>query len=348
MKIDFKKIQDIFSPKKTVSSGVFGLDIGTFSIKAAEVKKKWPQKKSQLTFSVLDIAEGSPKDTIVAAIRQCVESAGITSGGVNLSFSGTNIITRYMLMPKMAPKDLISSLEFELTKHIPGRLEDMVIDYQVLDKSLDNQMLILVVGAERRIIAERVEMVKQAGFTARSINVDCFAILEAFQHLNFASAKGNVPVALLDMGHKVTKLLVLEKNIVRFSRDIMLGGYELTRAISERMNMDLKSAEELKRNIQDKSSEASTIVNSNLNGILDEVRLSFDYCERLTQKKISRLYLSGGGARLKDIDEFFSSSLEVEISFWSPAGNFKLRNPALREEAEAKSSLLATAIGLAL
>lgn len=348
MKIDFKKIQDIFSTKKAASSGIFGLDIGTFSIKAAEIKKKWPQKKAQLAFSVLDIAEGSSRDTIIAAIKQCVQSAGITSNGVNLSFSGANIITRYMLMPKMAPKDLVSSLEFELTKHIPGRLEDMVIDYQVLDKSLDNQMLILVVGAERRIIAERVELVKQAGFTARAMNVDCFALLGAFQYFNLASSKDSAPVALLDMGHKVTKLLVLEKNIVRFSRDIMLGSFDLTKAISERMNMDLKSAEELKRNIQDKSSEAGTIINSNLNGILDEVRLSFDYCERLTQKKIVRLYLSGGGARLKDIDEFFRSMLEVEVSFWNPVDKCQLRNPALREEAEAKSSLLATAVGLAL
>ena len=347
MNIDFTKFKEIFSPDKITLSGTFGLDIGAFSVKAVEIKKNWLKKQARLTFAVTDVAEEGSKEAIIAAIKQSVKAAGIDSIRANLSFSGANIITRYMLMPKMPERDLINSLEFELVKHIPTRLEDMVIDYQVLDKALDNQMLVLVVGAERRIIAERIELVKQAGFVVRSVNVDCFAILEVFQRFNIPLPKDNGSVALLDIGHRVSKLAVLEGNLLRFSRDIILGGYDLTKAVSERMNTDLKSAEALKRSIKDKSDELSGIAGLSLNGILDELRLSFDYCERMTQKKITRIYLSGGGARLKDIDEFFASGLEMGVSFWNPLGNFQLSASSSKEELEAKSSLLATAIGLA-
>lgn len=349
-----KKIREIISSTKTsisgtfgktTVSGTFGLDIGNFSVKAAEIKKK-----SQLKFAVGDIAEEGQKETVIFAIKQCLRSSGIASQQVNLSLSGTNIITRYMLMPKMSQKELISSLEFELVKHIPTRLEDMLIDYQIIDRALDGQMLVLVVGAEKRIIAEKVELVKQAGLTARSINVDCFAALEAFQRvgpLSFGKDSGSI--ALLDLGHRASKLVVLEAKLVRFSRDIILGGYDLTKVISERMNIDLKSAKELKHKADiSKSEEAATIMSSSLNSILDEIRLSFDYCERLTQKKISRMYLCGGGARLKGIEGFFASGLEIEVKPWNPLENSHLTISIPKEEIETNGLLSATAIGLAL
>lgn len=349
MNFDFQQLKSLLFSAKVAPSGIFGLDIGTSSVKAAQIKRKGLKKGAQISFAVAEIAEEGGKEVVVSAIKQCIQSAEINSAAVNLSFSGGNIITRYMLMPKMTPKDLVGSLEFELAKHIPTNLEDMVIDYQIIDnKSLDNQMLILVVVAERKIITERVDLVKQAGLTPHSLNVDCFAVLDAFQHFNLSNPEISSTYALLDLGHKTSKLVVLDRKNLRFSRDIPLGGFELTKAISERMNVDLAAAKKLKHNAKEKNEEQDLIINSNLSSISDEVHLSFDYCERLTQKKISELYLSGGGAQLKGINEFFSNNLEISVKTWNPLSGFILPAAFSKEEIELSCPIFATAVGLAL
>lgn len=367
MTIDIQQIKGIFSSfnKSFSSPGVFGLDIGTFNVKAAQIKKGgfpgaalsgrlakmqpgWRSPKPELSFAVSEIGQDGSNAAVISAIKRCVQAAGIKTASVNLSFSGASIITRYILVPKMTPKDLVNSLEFELAKHIPVRLEDMVIDYQVVDKSLNDQMLILAVGAERRIIEERVNLAKEAGFTTLSINADCFAALEAFQRLMpiQARASNDGLTALLDLGHRTSKLVVFEGKLLRFSRDIPLGGSDLIKAIAEMMNIDLNAAEKLKCEGKE-NDELTDIISSNLNSILEEVRLSFDYCGRLTQKKISRIYLCGGGAWQKNIVAFFTKGLEIEVKLWNPLVNFQLRPPCSAEEAEDRGPLFATAIGLA-
>lgn len=343
-----KKIKDILSSVKT-SGPAFGLDIGTSSIKAVEIKRSWPQKGTRLSFAIVEVAQGAEKEATISAIEQTVKNLGTSSRRVNLSLSGPDIITRYMLLPKMQEKDLVSAMEFELTKYIPHKLEDMVIDYQIIDRSLDTQMAVLVVGVERKLIAGRVSLIRQAGLEAQSVSVDCFVIMEAFQRANPSIVKNKESaIALLEIGHKISKLAVLENNILRFSRDITFAGYNFTKAISERMNVDLKSAEELKRSLKERSEEIDRIIQSNLASILDEVHMSFDYCERLIQHKISGLYLSGGGARLKDIEAFMSSALEMEVNFWNPLTNFQFPPDLPKEELQAKSSVLPVAVGLAL
>ncbi|HDZ76776.1 MAG TPA: type IV pilus assembly protein PilM [Candidatus Omnitrophica bacterium] len=347
--INLKKIKEIFSATG-IGASRFGLDMGTFGIKAVEIKKGWSKEKNSFSFGVAEMTqEQADKAAIIEAIKQSVEEGRISSKWANISLSGSDIITRYILMPKLQERELVTALEFELSKHIPHKLEDMVIDYQITDKSIDSEMLVLVVGVERRVIAEKIDLVKQAGLQVASVNVDCFAIIDAFCHAGFPPAVGGGSVSLLDLGHRVSKLAVLENNVVRFSRDILLGSFDLTKAISERMNLDLHAAEKLKCSSDDSSEELEMIIKSNLNNILDEVRISFDYCERFIQQKISKLYLCGGGARLKNIDKFLNSALDMEIDFWDPLTNQKLGSSTAKEDLEInKSSVLTVAAGLAL
>lgn len=351
MPFHLKTILNILSPK----GDAFGLDIGSFSVKVARFRKGRGRAR-EISWAVANISQGGDKDAIIAAIKQCLQISKIPAGPVNISLSGEDIVMRYILLPRMPEKDLIHSLEFELSKYIPHKLENTIIDYQIIDRALGNQMSILVIAAERKVVLERVELIRQAGLAPQSINVDSFAIVDAFAYVASDLYKSNKFIALLDIGHKISKLVVLENGILRFSRDIMIGGgYDLTRAISERMGMDFAEAEKMKCSREERTRELSEIIKLNLISILDEVRVSFDYCERIVQRKISALYLSGGGARLKDIRAFLSSSLQIDVNFWNPLSKTKpsatKRQGALsvdKQGEESEGSLLPVAVGLAL
>ncbi|PIQ88516.1 MAG: hypothetical protein COV72_07760 [Candidatus Omnitrophica bacterium CG11_big_fil_rev_8_21_14_0_20_42_13] len=345
---DFKKeIEKILSSFQ-IGAASFGLDVGTFSVKAAEVKKDWMNKEKDFSFAVSNLNTADKNNSLVPAIKKCLQEAKITTKRVNLSFSGEQVITRYILMPKMQEKDLVNSLEFELAKYIPKKLDDTVVDFQIVDKSVDGQMAVLIAGAEYKFISEMAALVKEAGLLPQSINVASQAILSAFYKANLIVPKDKEAVAFLDMGHTVSKLSILEGGTLRFYRDVMIGGADLTRAISERLNIGMEEAEKIKCSPEQKPAELDSLATAHLNNILDEIRISFDYCVRFIQKNVSSLYLSGGAAKLKKAEDFLKKSLDIKVSFWDPTAALKLPSLSSRKGLGENSHLLPAAVGLAL
>lgn len=344
--LDFKKIGEaILSSHKLKYA--FGLDIGSFSVKAAQIKKGLAKGNGQFYFAVATIIKEGDRQAIITAIKEASKALNTDSKRVNISLSGQNVIARYILIPKMAEKDLKNSLEFELTKHMPQKFEDMVIDYQVIDKSVGAQMSVTVVGAERKFINERVNLVKEAGLEVHSVNVDCFAVSEIFRSANSAMVKGAEAIALLNIGHRITNLSVLENDVLHFSRDIIFGGFDISKAISERMSMDFSAADRLKCGLGELVPESDKVVKSALSSLVDEIRLSFDYCERLIQKKVSAIFLSGGSAYLNDIDALLGSALAIKVNFWDPLAGFKLAQGGASCDPKASGRSLAVAAALA-
>jgi len=128
----------------------------------------------------------------------------------------------------------------------------------------------------------------------------------------------------------------------------MIGGADLTRAISERLNIGMEEAEKIKCSPEQKPAELDSLATAHLNNILDEIRISFDYCVRFIQKNVSSLYLSGGAAKLKKAEDFLKKSLDIKVSFWDPTAALKLPSLSSRKGLGENSHLLPAAVGLAL
>jgi len=339
-----------FGLKKSVSGKRkrrIGLDIGSGSIKVLEVTR---QEGSEVLsgLGLKKVADAS-KDGLANAIKDLANEANISAREVSISVSGPSVIVRFIVMPKMSEDDLKSALRFEAEKLIPFNMNDCVMDFQTLKKDRpDNKQDILLAAARKDFILERIEAVESAGFSVRKVDVDGFALANAFL-ANFPHQEKEKTVTLLNIGTTVTNLSILSNGAILLTRDIIIGGKDIDEMIAKTLNISKGAAEELKLAPKDKAAEVTSSSRAVLNNLFDDVKLSFNYYENQCGRGVDELYVSGGSSGFAGLEAAFQEAFGMKPVFWDPLKFLISNSPKIDIRAfEKTKNCFAVAAGLAL
>lgn len=238
----------MFGSKATV-----GLDIGTSSVKVVQLRRKGSAIELEKAASVAIYPDGErPSDAagrrqaIVDAIKRALAQGGITAKSSISAVSGESIIVRYLQLPNMPEDELKKALQWEAEEYIPFRLDEVNLDSMVLGKSAegDERVDVLLVSAKRDMIDEHLSMIREAGLTARIVDVDSFAFLNCYES-NYDDARQNC-IALVNIGAEITGISILEAGMSRFTREIAIGGNTITEAVRSHARVSYTEAEQLK------------------------------------------------------------------------------------------------------
>jgi type IV pilus assembly protein PilM len=163
------------------------LDIGSSSIKA--VGLDWGQKTPKLKhFGMISlppeaIVDGAFMDsaTIVESIRSLVDGLKIKTRHVAVSISGHSVIIKKINVPAMSEVQLEESIRWEAEQYIPFDIEDVNLDFQILDEPAgQDQMAVLLVAAKKDMINDYTVVIEEAGLHPVIVDVDSFAIENAY------------------------------------------------------------------------------------------------------------------------------------------------------------------------
>jgi type IV pilus assembly protein PilM len=323
-----------------------GLDVGTHYVKISELIKK-SIKYYLNAFAIVRLADTS-REAKIAAIKKAVQESGISAKEVNISVCGPSVIVRYILLPRMTRSQLASAIRYEAEKYIPFDIKEVVLNAPILEeRKEDNKISVLIVATKRSFIEDYIKLIEECGLKPQLIDVDSFALINAFLLNNPAEQTQGV-VALLHIGSSFTSINILKNKVSHFMRDITIGGKFLTKMLIEKLNVDLVDAEKLKCDPQNREEEIFSILTPALNNLVGEISLSFSYYDDQLEHGIDRVFLSGGSSKLKNLSKFLSDNLGMEAIIWDPTAKLQI-NPALNQE-KLKSCLpmLAVSIGLAL
>lgn len=323
------------------SENSIGLDIGHFSVKAARVNRTAGKMMLSFGLAVID-QTGTPN--VAKAIKEAYSQLSADTTSVNISISGPNVIMRYLVLPAMRERDLTKSLELEIEKYVPYKKEEVLLDYRVISRLSNNQCMILLIAVEKKFFEEKIKLVKAAGLNVEAVNIDALSLREVFIEIMPAYKK---PVAVLDVGYRLIKLLVMENNLPLFSRDIEVGEYEIVQIISKRLGIDFDSAKKWGHDPQNHGSDKAAIIKKEINNILSELFLSFEYCERNLSKKIEQLYAVGGGSDLWLLTESLGRFPNLKTDFLDLTERFKV-DVLVNDTFKNYSYLLPIAVSLAL
>ncbi len=326
------------------SKSNIGLDIGTYSIKLIELL---PLSRKEGKFKLVNFVSqplmDKKKEEVLAEV---VAGAEIKNRPVNICMGGESVIVRVITMPKMNPEELKSSLKFEAEKYIPFNIEEVQIQSQILKDNLkDNKMQVLVAAAKKKNIEGLVSLVAGAGIKPKIIDVDCFALYNAYE-VNHTGLKETQ--LLLNIGAKVTNIDILEEGVLGFSRDVFIGGDTFTQQLMKGFGLDEVKAEALKKDPKDKKQQVLENLKPALSNLKDEVSSSIDYFESQSEKKIRKIALSGGSAYLSGLGEFFKENFGVEVEVWDPLAAIEKEPSTLPEKLNKIKSQFAISVGLAL
>ncbi len=314
----------IFGKKKNV----IGLDIGSSSIKLVELTEgKNGFKLQNLALSSLPteaIVDGALMDSVTIAdtIRDLITTSKIKTKDVVTSVSGHSVIVKKISLPFMTEAELEESIRWEAERYIPFDINDVNIDFQIFGSNPENPevMDVVLVAAKKDIINDYVSVIMEAGLNPVIIDIDAFA-LENMLVINYEIGKEEV-VAIVNVGASITNIDILKDNVSGFTRDIFKGGNQITEDIQRQLHVDYDEADRIK--VGSKVDVTSrSIIQSLLKTASDslavEIRNSLDFFQSTTTyEKISKLYLSGGGSKIKDFNIVLQQEIGIPVEIVNP------------------------------
>jgi type IV pilus assembly protein PilM len=343
------------------AKALVGLDIGSSAVKAVELK---PAGKS---YKVTGFGtEMLPPDSIVDgaiidgaavadAIRRLFDGRGIKTKDVAASLSGNAVIVKKISLPVMSDGELAESIYWEAEQYIPFDIQDVNLDYQILDKgdaaSGKGTMDVLLVAAKKEKIADYTGVISQAGRTAVVVDVDAFALQNAYE-VNYG-IDPNAVVVLLNAGASATNINILHGDQSVFTRDISIGGNAYTEALQRELNLPFETADGLKRghHLADGATydDARPVLRAVTENVMLEIQKTFDFFKATAASdKIDRIMLSGGASRAEGFTEMLTERFEAPVEAFDPFRKIAFDSKRFKIDPSEIAPTVAVAVGLGL
>lgn len=331
----------------------FGLDVGSSAVKALQLSHNGGGAKlAALGIAPLPpemIVEGTIREPAVVteAIQEAVGRAGITTKNAAIAVSGRELIIKKIQIPSVPAKELHEAMQLEAEHHIPFAIDEVSLDYHVIDEAQGTMDLILV-AVKKSKVTEYVSVVEAAGLNPVVVDVDGFALSNQFE-LNHPEARGET-VALVDIGASAMKTNVVRDGASLFARDIPFGGRNYTQAIAQQLRISVDQAEAAKLG-KDVGISWDSIVGSLEAVSRDlslEIQRTFDYFASTSEsERISKIVVAGGCAQLPGLVDYLSSTWGIQVEVARPFDRIHVGSAHADVVATAGPGL-AVAVGLAL
>jgi len=334
-----------------------GLDIGSSSVKAVELRKM--KSGYELLHVGLEplasdtVVDGAIMDALSVSdsITKIFSERKIKTRNVATSVSGHSVIVKKIALPAMSEEEMEESIQWEAEQHIPFDIADVNLDYQVLDAQGSSSTTdVLLVAVKKDKILNHTNVITQAGKVPIVVDIDAFAVQNAFE-ANYHPAP-NVTVALLNIGASIMNIVVTKGGTPLFSRDVSVGGNQFTDALQKEMNLSFEEAEEVKKgkSIEGVQSEnVALLIQSVSEVLLLEIQKTFDFFRATTVgEQLQRVYLSGGCAKVSGFLDRVQSQLNVPVEVLDPFKSIAIGKGIDIGYLDEISPSMAVAVGLAL
>lgn len=305
---------------------VLGIDIGTGSIKIAEVagKKGRLQLKNYAILETKDYLH-HPNLALQTSSLNIVEDEAVrllkiligemkpkTRVSVAALPSFASFVTLFDI-PLLSKKETTQAVNYQARQYIPIPIEDVQIDWMKIDEYVNQRgqkfQRLMLIGAPKKIIESYERIFKQAGIRLVALELDVIALVRAFSDFD-------IPTLVIDIGALSTNIAVTEAGVVKHSGQTDYSGVHITRAVSQSLDLSMQRAEELKKKRgllgDGGETELSELILPFLDVIIQEVVYVKSLYERRYGKKIGQFVLTGGGANLLGIENYFSKQLNLQ------------------------------------
>ena len=340
----------LFGRKKTT----VGLDIGSGLVKVAVIdhSKREPELVKAAVAPLLAdaIVEGEVMDPgiVAEAIQTALADAGVKTKAVVTAVGGRDVIIKKIQIERVKEQQARELMRWEAEQHVPFDMESVELDFQILDPDADGvEMSVLLVAAKRELIESKVRVLGDAGLQPAAVDVDAFALHNAFE-VNHPDALDGL-VALVNIGHEVTNVNILEEGTPILTRDITVGTRRFREDLQRERGLGPEEAQALLQGY-----DRSPHIEAVLAGRGEEIAVGIERAAAFLASnsragQIRSVYTCGGGSRIPGLNEFLSNRLHLRVEQANPLANLKVRDGALQSlVTDEIAPLLMLPIGLAL
>jgi type IV pilus assembly protein PilM len=332
-----------------------GLDIGSGLIKVAVVDHSGAQPElvhvSQTPLLPDAIVEGEVMDPqiVVQTLKLLFDTAQIKPKRLVSSVGGRDVMVKKIVMDRMKEADAREVIRWEAEQHVPYDMESVQLDFHILDPLDDGlQMNVLLVAAKRELVEGRVGLLRDAGLSPSLVDVDCCALHNAFE-FNYPEALTGV-CALVNVGHEVSTVNVLQEGTLILTRDIPFGSRRLREELRRLHALSAEDADAVLQGRSPRVEEFRELLNQGSEELAVGVERAVAFLAvSETGGGLQRVYVSGGCARVPGLVEVLGARLRARTEVATPLQRMRVRPGAAAGMAvDDLAPMLMLSVGLAL
>ncbi len=296
------------------------------------------------------IDQGSVAD----AIRRLVQDHNVKATRVIAAVPGRAAIMKKIQMPRQEETELEANVEFEAHNVIPENLENVNLDYQVLNLAEGgNKMDILLVAVKKEIVDSYTGAIEEAGLTPAVMDVDYFA-MENMYEASYAGEKIKGVVGLIHIGAQYTTITLLQNGVSTFTGDLPIGGEEFTEALRTELSLSSGAAEEFKitGRMEGKTGlDLQSLLRPIAENVVEEIRRTVSLYGAVGSDEedgLKHIYLSGGSAKLQGLPELMAQKMGVPVGLAEPFRGFIVNKNIDRSDLANSGPLFVVGAGLSI
>jgi type IV pilus assembly protein PilM len=327
----------LFSSKENY----LGVDIGNSALKLVELSNNKGQPKL-ITYGYLeqnhDILKNNNEETkakLINSLKVLCQKAKTTTTKVVAALPSYTVFSSVITLPEMSKKELESAVMWEAKKIVPMPLEEMVLDWKVLENdttveevpsnSTEAQIQtahkkyskILITAAPQNLVTRYLEIFKAAGMDLISLETEAFALERVLV------GHEKVPIMIVDIGAATTNISVVVSSVPLINRSIDLGGHTITKTIANSLNVDFERAEQFKRDFglntdAPGNSQIPKRIEFVVSSIINEIRYVLNLYQNQSKAAVEKIILTGGSSFLPNLPSYLSRTLNLEVFIGDP------------------------------
>ncbi len=299
--------------------------------------------------------------TVSNLIGQVLQRSRATTTAAIAALPTFAVFNSIISLPRMSKRDLDTAIKWEAKKFIPLPIEEMILSHKILegaDSSFAEKLFMMNVGsflkkktgdpkkeavkapntpevktdlptedskknvrilltaAPKNLVARYVEIFKAANLHLLSLETEALALSQSL--IGFENAS----VMVIDIGSAATNICMVEKGVPVLNRGLDIGGYHITKSISNSLNVTFDRAEQFKLDfgirMQEQRGGIPDAIRDSLQPIIHEIQYVFELYQNQGSITVDRILLSGGSAFLPNLTNYLSQLLKIPVYIGNP------------------------------
>ena len=311
------------------------------------------------SYALVPLPEGSVveknilnPEAIGDALGRALNLANVQSNAAAIAIPTSMVISKTIEMDAdMTDDEREVQIRMDAEQYIPFPLDEVSLDFEVLSDRLanPNRVNVLLVATRLENVEARSEVLELAGLTPKIADVESFAMENVYKVFADTMPMGVNTVGILDIGHTMTTLSVMQNDKIIYTREQVFGGKQLTQEIQNRYGLSFEEAGRAKKSRTLPDDYDVEVLEPFLEAVVQQAARSLQFFFSSSQfNEIDHILLAGGNANIPGLAKLLQQKLGYRVTIANPFLQMGFSPKIDIKKVENDASSLLVACGLAL
>jgi type IV pilus assembly protein PilM len=337
-----------------------GIDISSSAVKVLELSKDGEQYRVE-RYAVEPLPQNAVVEHAITEVEQvadavdrAVKRSGTRLKNAAVAVPAANVITKIIKMPaNLTDQDRQTQIEMEADHYIPYPLDEVNLDYQVLDAQEPNaaEVDVIMAACRKEVVDDYLAVIQGRGLSPTVVDIETYAMEHSYELIANHMPGGGMEkaVAILDVGATTTTINVMHNNRSVYTRHHAFGGRQLTEEIQRRYGLSYEEAGLAKKQGGLPDNYQTDVLRPFMEAMCQEIMRALQFFYSSSPfNNVDQLLLAGGCSQIPGIDELVAARIGVPSMVANPFASMSISSRIKPQLLSNDAPSLMIACGLAL